>query len=256
MKISLLMVSYRKDAAFAEYAMRSCKKFATGFYEYIVVVPHEDVEIFEQAAFGTEFIVKGFDERNGKGMLHHMAVILEGDLWCPGADGILVLDSDCLFTAPITPAEYMNGSRPVICRERFEDFKRYSERYSWKECVRNATGIDPEWETMVRFPMIHLPALLKFTRELITKHTGMDWKEYVLSGRNVFPQQFAEFPTLGAIAIQHFNELYHFVDWRVGEPCDMPPMTIKQLWSHGGLEMINDRHPTQTARQCMEEILK
>ena len=255
MNVALLMVSYRKDFDFAVYAMKSALKYATGFSQRVVIVPNDDVLLFYTPARQLGFEVIGFDERPGKGMLHHMAVICEADIWLPEADAVMVLDSDTMFTRPVTPDDFMQDGKPVILRERFEDFRSYSSRYSWKTCVRSAVGIDPEWETMCRFPMIHLRGTLEMTRLLIAIHTKQDWKEYILSGPNAFPQSFAEFPTLGAVAIEHFREQYHFVDYRRGEPCAIGPEVVKQFWSHGGLDMINDRHPGRKAREVMDEIL-
>lgn len=188
-------------------------------------------------------------------MLHHMAIICEGDQWCPQSDAVMILDSDTMFIRPVTPESFLHEGKPIILRERYEDFKAYNSRYKWKSCVANAIGIDPEWETMVRFPMIHLRQTLVLVRELIERHTEKPWKEYILSGPNTFPQDFAEFPTIGTVAIKFFPDNYHFVDYRKGEPCDVGPEAVKQFWSHGGLDMINDRHPGRKARDVMDEIL-
>lgn len=267
MKVSVLMSTYRKDIDFACYAFAALKKFAAGFHELVVVVPMPDVELFTAAAgvcapvFTAGLRVVGFDERPGKGMLHHMVKILEADLLCPDADAILHLDADCLFTAPVTPASYIEGGKPVVFRQRYENFRECDSRYSWKTCVRNATGIDPEWETMVRHPSVYLRDVYALTRETIGQHVQMDWAEYILSCRNTYPQTFAEFPTLGAVAIKFMEDRYHWISchrqsdgsWSI-TPGDREQL-LMGFWSHGGLEMINDRHPGLTARQAIEKIL-
>lgn len=266
MKTSLLMVTYRRDVDFACYAFQAIKKFATGFHELVVVVPTPDVELFTAAASVavpslTEGLrVVGFDERPGKGMLHHMVKILEADELCPDAAAILHLDADCLFTAPVTPSDYFDGDKPLLWRQRYENFKHFDSRYSWKQCVRNATGIDPEWETMCRHPSVYLRDVYPLTRSLIQDHTMQPWDEYILGCKNTYPQTFAEFPTLGAVAIKCFPDRYSFVnveqdgkEWRIVP--EQPAPRLVALWSHGGMEMINDRHPGKTARQACEEIL-
>lgn len=252
MNTALMMVSYKKDFEFATFACQSTHKFATGFSDKLIVVPHEDVEKFSAMAVPLGFRVEGFDERPGKGMLHHMAIICEADLWLPEADAVLIQDSDCVFLSPVSPADYLTEDKPIIFRDKFERFKNYSERYSWKQCVFTATGINPEWECMCRHPLLHLVVVLKRTREIIGQHTRQDWKEYILAGRNKYPQTFTEFPTLGAVAIEHFPELHHFVDW----PFEgQPAAKLKDFWSHGGVDFETDRHPGKTARQCIQEIL-
>jgi len=261
MKTSIMMVTYRKDIDFARFAFAAITKFATGFHEVVVVVPEVDVALFKVAAEPHGFRVVGFDERAGCGMLHHMVKILEADLICPGADAILHLDADCIFKVAVTPDDYFDGARPIIYRQRYEDFKSCDSRYSWKKCVLDATGIDPEWETMCRHPSVYLCEVYALTRRMIQDHVLKDWREYILGCRNAYPQTFAEFPTLGAVAIKVYEERYAWVDivpagatgWRLVP--EQPPEKMLCCWSHGGTEMVNDRHPGQTARQAIEEIL-
>jgi hypothetical protein len=252
MKMSLLMVTFRKDLEFTVYAMRSVEKFATGFFDKIVVVPELDVAVFKAPAQKYGWRVVGFDERPGCGMLHHMVKILEADLICDGADYVLHMDADCLFTAPVTPADYLKDDKPIVLRQRYEEFRNSSSRYSWKTCVRNATGIDPEWETMCRHPSVYRTDLYPVVRDMITQHTVQDWAEYILGCRNVYPQTFAEFPTLGAVAIHCHADKYAWCD--VSHDL-IPESKMTAYWSHGGLEMVNDRHPGRTARQAMEAVL-
>lgn len=264
MKTAILMVTYRKDIDFAVYAFEAVKKYATGFSDLVCCVPTPDVPLFAAAAEPCGFRVVGFDERKGKGMLHHMVKILEADLLCPEADAILHMDADCMFTAPVTPADYFDGDKPIVFRQRYESFRRFDSRYSWKAAVRNATGIDPEWETMCRHPSVYLREVYAATREIITAHVQQDWEEYVLSCRNEYPQTFAEFPTLGAVAIKCSDWRYSWVEVALVDDAQrlydiippQPPAKLTAFWSHGGLEMVNDRHPGKTARQAIEEILK
>jgi hypothetical protein len=257
MKTAILMVTYRKDLDFAVCAMRSTTKFATGFSDKLLIVPNEDVALFSGPALEHGYRIEGFNETPQKGMLHHMVMVLQADLLCPDADVILHQDGDCLFTAPVTPDDYLHEGKPVVLRQRYEEFKAYASRYSWKACVQAATGIDPEWETMVRHPNVFRRDTYRRTREAIERHTGMDWQAYILAQRNLFPQTFAEFPTLGAVAIAQTPEDYCWASLVAGqfEDHEPGPSKMKDFWSHGGLEMDNDRHPGRTARQVIEAIL-
>ena len=72
------------------------------------------------------------------------------------------------------------------------------------------------------------------------------------------PQTFAEFPTLGAVAWEHFHDAYHWARFPVHNDGSHPALMrdkMKAFWSIGGVEMKNDRHPDETARQVMERIL-
>lgn len=257
MKMAILMVTFARDLGFARYAFATVGKFCSGFSDLVVAVPTPDVAAFESAAHPHGFRVVGFDERPGKGFLHHEAMICQADLLCPAADYILHQDADCMFTAPVTPETYLRDGKPIVLRQPYEDFRDKANRYSWKACVRNATGIDPHWETMVRHPNVHRREIYGVTRQLIAEHTQMDWLEYVLSCRNTYPQTFAEFPTLGAVAIRCCEGAYSWVNFENGrwDPPHVPDCHMVSLWSHGGLQMKNDRHPNHTALEVIESIL-
>lgn len=260
MRVDILMVTFAKDLPFAQYALQSINKFCSGFGRVLIVVPDSDVGAFQVIAEPFGFRVQGFWEREGKGMLHHMAVICEADRWCPEADAILHVDADCIFWEPCTPDDFVSDGKPVLYRERYDDFAAHETRYGWKKCVDDATGIVPDWETMVRHPGIFVPETYRQTRNLIANHTESNWREYILSCRNEFPQTFAEFPTLGAVALDLHPELYHWVDFSC-QPSNNYEYEhgrdkLKAFWSHCGIDGTCDRHPGKTAREVIDEILK
>lgn len=258
MNCAIFMVTFRRDLEFAEYSFRSVDKFCSGFGDRIVAVPTQDKAMFKEVAEPYGFTVKSFDEWPEKGFVHHEAIICEADQWCPNADAILHLDADCLFTGPVTPEHYMLDGKLILYRERYEGFRMHPNRYGWKETVKRATGIDPEWETMCRHPAVHWPKTYALTRTIITLHTGMPANDYIRSCRNTYPQGFAEFPTLGAVAVERYPDDYCFIEQAHDSTDirrDKSRDKVKAFWSVGGVEMINDRHPDETARQMMDRIL-
>lgn len=260
MNVSILMVTFAKDAPFARYALRSIRKYAHGFAGVTILVPNEDVQLFREMEHPANTVVHGFHEMAGKGMLAHMACKMEADIWCPEAHAILHLDADTLFTEDCTPEDFFVDEKPILYRERFEDFKHHEARYSWKECVRQATGIDPVFEGMVAHPLVHLSPTYSLTRRIITNHVGMDWKHWWMRGKNSFPQSRAEFPTLAAVAMEHAPHLYHWIDWSCAATggdyvYEKGRDKVRALWSHSGIDGDCSRHPGKTARQVMEEIL-
>lgn len=214
MKTSILMVTFLKDYNWARYSIESVAKFCSGFESFIIVVPWQDVKVFRELAAPRGFRVSGFNERAGKGHLHHQCIILDSDIWCPNADAVLHLDADTIFWEPCTPADFFVGDKPILYRERFATLVNKT-RLLWRQCIWDAVGIHAEFECMVRHNMVHLASTYAATRQMIEAHTGQNWEEWYLSGKNDFPPDRAEFPTLGAVAIERFHERYHFVDFDV-----------------------------------------
>ena len=250
--VAILMVTYAKDVEFAKYSLRSIKKYAKGFAGVTLVVPRTDRVAFQWAqdeSLVAQIIV--FDEVPGKGMLHHEVLVCMADQLCPTADAILHVDADTMAWKPFTPEDYAPRGLPLLVRELYEECgKRNTNRLIWQGVVEKAIGLRPDWETMVRHPQIHLRDVYRVTREMVERHTGKKFSDYVLSCQNAFPQGFAEYPTLGAVALEHFRGHYTLVDYdhdRDGRECALPAGTnfqyiyrrdrdkFVEFWSHGGI---------------------
>ncbi len=247
--VAILIVSCKRDLELLACCILSIKKYAKGFNGVILAVPIDEVRYFQKFQ-GDGVILTTFIEPPGKGMMMHEVMICRADEICGDVDAILHLDSDCIFWKPVTPADYMPGGKYLMVRERYEWVaSRNPNRLIWGKCVERATGIIPEWETMVRHPNIYPRQLYSRLRHIVETHTGIKFNNYVLSCENGFPQGFAEFPTLGAIAINEMPERFHFVDYdhaRDGRECAVPDgMTYQYLyrperdfiaegWSHAG----------------------
>lgn len=210
--IEIMIVACKRDIEFLEYLIKSIKRYATGFSGTTLVVPVKEVKMFHK--FAADATITTFDEAPGKGMMHHEVMVCRADILCPHADAVLHVDSDCLFWRPVTPKDYVIDGKYLMVRERYDEIaKRNANRLIWRDCVKNATGLFPEFETMVRHPNIYPVKLYGRVRDRVERHTKMEFDAYVLSRENSFPQGFAEFPTLGAVAIDEMEDLFHFVDY-------------------------------------------
>lgn len=257
--MEILIVTYLKDLPFLQYNLRGMARFARGFQACTIVVPNHELTVFENdpalktARDQIPFPVRvcGYDELPGKGMLHHLVQKMRADEWCPHASHILHLDADCLFWEPATPADFLDADgRPEILAERYRDV-RNPVRLCWWQNVQRAIGDVPEYETMVRHPHVYQRDLYRYARSLIRRHTLKFWDDYILDGRNEFPQTFAEFPLLGHLALRDDAESYslRLYDWKkdaldAGLPADTPFQylykpgrdKVVECWSHGGIE--------------------
>lgn len=247
MNSEIFIVSCRKHFNYLTYCLRSLAKFATGF-EVKIVVPNED---FDRAVDmtrehpGQPFCVGTEHEWPGKGMLWAMTQKCRADEWCPKADVIFHVDSDCVFTEPVTPETYMQDGKPILLYESFHSLckvKGHMEVWRWKDATEICLPFGIQWETMRCHPEVYHRDLYAKTRALVEQKTGRKFDDYLQEQRNEFPQSFCEFNTLGNVAIQCFADQYHLVNLE-HEP--WPKQRLRQAWSH--------REPTQ---EDMETFLK
>lgn len=250
-RTEILIVTHARDMDFLRYCIRSIGKYAKGFEGTTLVVPRAEDGQFDWALGYAPVKIKYFDELPDRGMLHHEVQVCMADRWCPDADVILHMDADCMVMDVMTPEAYAPGGRPTLCREAYSICgPRNENRLHWRAAVENATGITPEHCTMVRHPQCNIRQVYAAMRRAVERHTGMDFTEYVLSGRNEFPQSFAEFPTINAVALRDYAARYTIVDYdheRDARECGIRSRDFQYLyrherdhvveaWSHGGVE--------------------
>ncbi len=209
-RVDILIVTHAKDLEFLRYCVRGIQRFSGGFGGVTIAVP--DSERGNYTWLPSYFRMCYYPEPAGKGMLKHLVMKCRADEICPEADMILHLDADCMPWEDFSPNDYKPWNKPLLVRERYATLGNPNRR-NWQKTVMEATGIVPAFETMVRHPQIHLREVYRRTRELVTKHTGREFDDYVLSGQNTFPQSFCEFNTLGAVALMEFSSQYTVVDY-------------------------------------------
>ena len=233
MKAEFFLVTYAKDYDFTTYTLRSIAKFASGFSGITIVVPYGDLKRFEPLAKKHDCNLRGYFESESKGFLHHQVCKCEADLWCPkGTDLIVHIDSDCVFKEPFSLNDFMGPTgKPILVRERFDDFRHNTYRYSWRQCVEHALGIDMPWETMVRHPGVFWAGMYRAMRDHIETRHRFPFTQYVLLQRNEFPQTFAEFPTLGGFALGCWGGSAHYdITTRLRTP--------SEYWRERGIEPV------------------
>lgn len=237
--MSIFIVSYAKDAEWLWYCLASIEKFASGFLEVVVAIPMGD-ELAHKPHWERFKGIKwhGYEEAPAPlGMLDHMVRKCSADTFCKG-DLIAHVDADCVFIKPVTPADYMHDGKPVLLMEPFSLLRvAHAGRYGWKKVVDAAIGGQVRFETMCRHPAVHWRKTYEATRHVIEGYTSKEFRDYVLSCKPDYPQGFAEFPTLGAIALRHFRSKYHFIDV---SRHPRPENFLLQAHSHSGLDTDYD----------------
>lgn len=209
-RVDILIVTHAKDLEFLRYCVRGLQRFSGGFGGITVAVP--EGERGNYTWLPSYFRMAYYVDKPGKGMLQHLVMKCRADELCPDADMILHLDADCMPWEDFSPNDYKPWNKPLLVRERYAVLLNPNRR-NWQKTVLNATGLVPAFETMVRHPQIHLREVYRRTRELVQKHTGREFDDYVTSGPNHFPQEFCEFNTLGAVALMEFGSQYTVIDY-------------------------------------------
>lgn len=254
MTTEIFVVTYHKDAEWLAWCLKSINKFATGFSGVTVVAPHSDQDVIFPKCEEYGATLKGFDEPEGKGMLAHMAVNCMADGFVE-SDFALHMDSDCIFTEPVTPEDYFVDEKPVLLIEEYEHFREvHPGVYNWKRCTEAALGWECKYETMRRHPAVHNRMVYPVVRACVESFTRKIFFDWAIQGRNEFPQDWSEFNLIGAVALKHFKDDYHW--WDLGNQ-PWPHSKLIQSWSHGGLDRPRDVLPFigETPRQIYEKIL-
>jgi hypothetical protein len=248
--IDILIVTFQRDFEYLKHCLRSIGKFATGFSTLQVLVPNRDLPGLKDTLNALpengnrpfrDFSILGGDEWPDKGMTWHMAQIMHSDEWCPTADFVIHVDSDCIFTAPVTPATFIKNGKPILQYERFESIgQRHPGVVEWQKVTQNCLPFDIHFETMRQHGETYSRATYAEARKLMQQKTGQSVDDYIRSGRNAFPQEFCEFVTLGNVAIHCFPDKYHLVDNALKENPDKGDFPIGQFWSHGAIDLPQD----------------
>ncbi len=258
MKCGLLWVTYGKDLPWFEISARSYAKFARGFDWAKCVVPNPDVESFKPSCEAAGIQLCGFDEWPEKGQLHHQFMKCYGDCHFPDADYVFHIDADCVFAQECNSSDWIFDGKAFLT---FQDFSNFLKKplyageevdfmgchglkvdfsrgqYFWKFAADVALGWSVVRECMQSMPIVHCREVYQKTRAAVTAQHG-NFEAYVRNGRNQFPQTFAEFPTLGAVAHRDLETRYLW--WDVSAHPNPLWGKVLQSHSHSGFDLPHD----------------
>ncbi len=241
------------------------------------IVPNPDLELFRPICGQSGIHLVGFDEWPGKGFNHHQSMQCMGDLHFPNADVIFHIDADCVFGSTCSPSDWILDGKILLPFRDFDtlltkplypgeetdfqgchglkvDFQR--GQYLWKFAADFAVGWPVLRETMQWMPIAHLREVYVKTRQVIEAQHQTSFEGYVRNCRNEFPQGYAEFNTLGAIAHKFYQERYSWRDiLNHGYPFGGK---VVQCHSHGGFDkayaFASEVGGYQTPRQLFERL--
>jgi hypothetical protein len=242
----ILIVTYWKDFPWLDYCLRSINKFCSGFSGVTLAIPNRDIEKFH--ALWNDSMqparIVGFDEVPGKGMLHHMAMMVSADQIVPcGTKYVLHHDADGIFTMPSTPEHFFANDKPYylirtwaslgVLDRRHPVARVASDCAMWKGPTDAQLGWDTEWYTMcVNTQAMPIEFYAPYRQYLEERHR-QPFVQYMTSGRNEWPQDIMDYTAMGAWAKQYMPEFFTWFDVENGQP--FPGDRKKAYHSHSGI---------------------
>lgn len=220
MTTDIFIKSYHKDFPWLSNCLRSIQRFGTGFRDIVIVIP--DTDNLDHLTIEKVVKVKEY----GEGYMFQQSVKLHADLYTD-ADMIVQLDSDCVFTRPVSPESFMTEGKVDWLYTPWGNVGEDAKR-AWGEVMRKCIGEDPPAEFMRRSSqMIPRWALQEF-RGFIAERHGVGTEHYIMSqpGRH-----FSEFNCIGFYLWLHHHEKVNWINTEEG----LPPNLVRQFWSWGGL---------------------
>jgi hypothetical protein len=244
-----LIASYRKDFPWLVPNLRSLEKFGKNFLPPVVVVPGAEEKECRKQLHGLRCEIK---VKNGPGFGRAQIVMMQGDIFCPGADYVYLSGSDCMAIRPFDHTEYWLDNKPLLLWNTWDHLAKCNAPCMfWRAGVEKALGGTSVGEFMRRLPICYPRALYREVRGHIANLHG-NFERYVLHNVNTV-KNFSESDVMGEFAYRHMKHLYNFVclDDRTYEGAT----AITQFWSHGGMDKPSDRHEGRTPRTVIQEIL-
>jgi len=219
----IFIKTYPKDYDWLKYCLKSINKYCTGFRKVWVVSPEEMIVEFTDP---NKFEWKVMNEEADDGYLAQQIHKLYADVITDyQADLILHVDSDVIFTQPVTPASFFGVSGNVLW-----PYTPYSAIDTpWKPITELFIQRPVENEFMRRFPIMIPRWLYSKLREFSSQTHKRIISQYI---RNQPLRAFSEFNVLGAYAWEFHHDAFEWVN-TIETP--LPPPFAKQFFSWGGI---------------------
>ncbi|MFD9354652.1 hypothetical protein [Streptomyces sp. NPDC060031] len=206
------------------YALAAVRKWCRGFAEVIVVTPRTGAAAVRRAAGGGVRLEVGPDYRDD--YLGQQVSKLHADEFT-AADLICHIDSDMIFSRPVSPADLLVDGRPWIVRRAVAELGRHRP---WLAPTESFLGRTVAFDFMQQPPFTFPRRLYPELRALCLERHGIPLDRYV-AGRP--PRGFSEFNVLGAHA--HAAHRPSFT-WYDAKSADAPPLLCRWYWSRAGID--------------------
>jgi hypothetical protein len=229
----LFVKTYPKDIPWLSYCLRSAAKFAIDFRSIIIVSPNGLVDLFPLADFPSQESDTIFEwrwepkaEYGNDGYLSQQVFKLMADTFTD-ADYILMIDSDTIFTCPVTPETFFTNGKIDWMMTPYDQTNT-----PWKPITEKFLKQPVEFEFMRRAPQCIPGWLYADLRSFCEREHGVTIDKYVMSQPY---REFSEFNALGAFAYAFRKDKFNWINTDKVPPDKWPKLVVDQRYSHGGL---------------------
>lgn len=214
--------TYPVDYPWLQFCLRSINQYAIGFRKVWIVSPEPPVGEYQCGNF-REW--KVMNEEASDGYLSQQIHKLYADtITNYEADYILHIDSDTLFTRPVTPKDFFKDEKLIWYYTPYEQTET-----PWKPITEKFMKVEVKNEFMRRLPMMVPRWLYDQCRKNCFDNHKMILSDYI---RKQPYREFSEFNVLGAVAWIHYPDKFQWVNTTT-DP--MPEPLARQFFSWGGL---------------------
>lgn len=242
--MEIAIVTFARDFSYLEYCLKSIDKFGRGFEVVTILIPSIDLPLLLgltlKWSIRTPVRIKTMDEWPGAGFLHHMYMVMTTDEWRSGSTPHMAhIDSDCVFTEPVTPDDYMRNGKPIL---RYEEFSSLCARHpahgEWEKATKMCLPYHPSYETMRAHPAVYHVSTYARARERMREKTNECVDTYIRRQKNSYPQTFCEFVTLGNVAM--YDQPYLYTPLRQNGDCPDPDNKVIQFHAPDPIHLPQD----------------
>jgi hypothetical protein len=196
--------------------------------------------------------------------------MLRADQYCPDADNLYFVGSDCIAYDTLTPEPYCDVSgKPAVLMSAYSVMNVvHSDTLPWQRGVNRILGFKPDYEYMRRLPSVFPRTIFAPMRAEVERIHGTEFDDYIYTAND---GTTSEANLLGAYAHKYMPETCRFVDIAeaglYGSQVNGWPSTLMQLWSWGGLDRpmdacveykfrgVSQQSVGRTPRRVINEIL-
>jgi FkbM family methyltransferase len=226
--------TYPGDYQWLKYCLLAINKFAKGFRKIWIVSTQEAP--FDVGPLGYEW--RQMNDETEDGYLAQQISKCYADVITDyQAEYILHVDSDVIFTTPVTPEYFFTGEKMTWYCTPYEEVHT-----PWQPITEKFIGLPVPYEFMRRLPMMIPRWLYPKMREFCYARHGRVISEYI---RTQPLREFSEFNALGAYAYMNHPDDFAWVDTHKSV---IPGPCAKQFHSWSGL--------TEEVKTEIDDILR